>query len=524
MTTLQNKRSQTTIWPWDSTFLTIGLIILFGLIYSQAPLYTSNQNQYLLHGAARAGFGSLENDWLANTVDPTPIFSALVELTYLLRLPFLFHIYYMLLLGLYLYSIWSLLLETLRPDWSRFQQWSVLVLVIAIHSFAFRFALSRLAGQEWRFILEGGFAGQRLLGTVFQPSTFGVLLLFGILMYARNRNFTAVFCIALAATIHPTYLLSAALIIAGFMLDAAIRSRALRQPLYIGVVALVLVSPILLYTWSHFQPTSARLTEIASQILVEERIPNHILLEEWLDATVFFQSALVLTTIMIFRNRSLARIMGVIAAAVFLLTLFQIESGNQRLALLFPWRPSAILVPLANVLVIGYAADRLFKRGNSLIDTYRNSLLGLSLILLIMLAGLGAGSYLYDLRGKQLDPARPMFIYVRTNHVNGDRFFTLPKQQDFRLATGAPILVDFKSIPYVDTEVIEWHDRLRTAQHFYRDKVNQLDCAQIERANTLEAINHVVLGPDQYGLTCPSFGELIFSDDSYQVYKLKNEE
>jgi hypothetical protein len=493
------------------------------LIYSQAPLYTSNQNQYLLHGAAAAGTGTLENDWLANTVDPTPVFSTLVQLTFLLKLPVLFHLYYALLLGLYLYSVWGITLTTLRPGWSPLQQWIVIIMLIAIHSFALRFGLSRLLGQNWRFILEGGFAGQRLLGTVFQPSTFGVLLIFGILLYLRGKPNLAVASVVLAATFHPTYLLSAALIIAGFMLDTFLHQRNLRMVLFTGLLALLLVSPILWYTWTHFQPTSPRLTGIASQILVEQRIPNHILLEEWLDLTVLSQSLLVLSAIAIFRKEPLARIMALIAAAVLLLTLFQIETSNQRLALLFPWRPSAILVPLASALLLGFVADKIFDTGLHSIESYRRPLIGLSCALLLLLAAVGIGSYLYDLRGKRLDTARPMFNYLRTYHEHGDRFFTPPKQQDFRLATGAPILVDFKSIPYVDTEVIEWHDRLKTAQNFYRDRVDERNCSQIDRAISLGAVNHVVLGPDQLGLVCPQFSALIFSDSSYQVYKLNIE-
>ena len=46
---------------------------VFSLAYGQAPLYYSNQNQYFLHGLAQAGVGHLHEDWLANTVDPTPV-------------------------------------------------------------------------------------------------------------------------------------------------------------------------------------------------------------------------------------------------------------------------------------------------------------------------------------------------------------------------------------------------------------------------------------------------------------------
>ena len=46
-------------------------VLAFGLSYGRSPLYTSNQNQYFLHGAARAGIGFLREDRLANTADPT---------------------------------------------------------------------------------------------------------------------------------------------------------------------------------------------------------------------------------------------------------------------------------------------------------------------------------------------------------------------------------------------------------------------------------------------------------------------
>lgn len=520
MTATEDQVSTERIWPQGSLLLALGILLCFALAYSQAPLYTSNQNQYFLHGAAAAGVGTLENDWLANTIDPTPVFSMLVRITFSLGLPILFHVYYLVLLGVYLYSIWGLLLETLRPRWTAIQRWVALLLLIAAHSFALRFTLSRVLGQEWRFILEGGFAGQRLLGTVFQPSTFGVLLLLGMLFYVRGRWLLGVVSVILAATVHPTYLLSAALIIAGFMLDAYIEKRSLRQPFVIGLLALILISPILFYTWSNFQPTSMRLTELASQILVEERIPNHILLAEWLDATVLLQSGLILCALALYRRSKLARMMGVIAAAILLLTLFQFETGNERLALLFPWRPSALLVPLASTLLIGALADRFFRRSSLVRDDKRRPILLITWILMLTLSALGVGSYLYDLRGKRLDTARPMFEYLREHHEEGDLFFIPPKQQDFRLATGAPAFVDFKAIPYVDTEVIEWHERLRVAQNFYRNRVNERHCDQIDKAISIGSVNHVVLGPDQLGLSCPVFSKLIFSDGSYQVYEL----
>ena len=55
---------------------------VFALVYTQLPLFNSNQFQYFLHGMAQAGYGFLSQDWLARTADPTPVFSALVNITF----------------------------------------------------------------------------------------------------------------------------------------------------------------------------------------------------------------------------------------------------------------------------------------------------------------------------------------------------------------------------------------------------------------------------------------------------------
>ena len=63
--------------PARAALLFLAGSAVFAAAYCQAPLFYSNQNQYFLHGLARAGEGTLSDDWLANTRDPTPAFSKL---------------------------------------------------------------------------------------------------------------------------------------------------------------------------------------------------------------------------------------------------------------------------------------------------------------------------------------------------------------------------------------------------------------------------------------------------------------
>jgi hypothetical protein len=88
--------------------ITAGVFVLialaFGVAYTQSNLYESNQNTKFLHGIAQAGFGYLQQDWLAKTIDPLPAFSLLVYLTYSINQN-LFYLQYLILLGIYLFSL-----------------------------------------------------------------------------------------------------------------------------------------------------------------------------------------------------------------------------------------------------------------------------------------------------------------------------------------------------------------------------------------------------------------------------------
>ena len=94
--------------------------ILFTLLYSPGIVYSSNQNQYFLHGLANANFGNLKNDWFVSTTDLKPAFSFLIELTHrIISSNLIYYVYYVIVLGIYFYSIifikeWEQLGHTIR--------------------------------------------------------------------------------------------------------------------------------------------------------------------------------------------------------------------------------------------------------------------------------------------------------------------------------------------------------------------------------------------------------------------------
>ncbi|MBN2550449.1 MAG: hypothetical protein JXB15_14895 [Anaerolineales bacterium] len=496
----------------------LGITLIFALAYTQSPLYTSNQNQYFLHGLARVGYGSLHLDWLANTLDPTPVFTTLVELTYrLFHLPEIHYLYYAFIMGIYAWSLIGIV-ETVYPV--RRSNTIFLVffaLLIVAHSAGLRLALSRLLGTNWAYVLEDGLADQRLLGPVLQPSAFGAFLLLSIYLFLRGHAGWAVLSAALAATVHPTYLLSAAALTLSYMLITFMADRRLPRPAMLGAVALVAVLPILIYTYTSFAAPSPESSEQARHILVDYRIPHHALIDWWFDATAVVKIALVAVALLLIRRTQLLIIMLVCSLIAASLSLVQWLTQSDFLALIFPWRLSTFLVPLATALILGFAVTTVFMRFPDWMRRYEKIIRALCMaaILLALLAG-GLRLWL-DFARQQASEDRPVMAYLAAQGDPTAVYLIPVKMQDFRLAAQAPAYVDFKAIPYRAADVLEWRHRIELAEHFYKQK----ECAVLDEIAAQGGVTHVVLPAENFGMTCPQLTSL-YRDDYYEVSRYES--
>lgn len=492
---------------------------LFTLAYSQAPLFTSNQNQYFLHGLAKAGWGDLRADWLANTLDPTPVFSGLVFITYrLLAWPPVFYLYFGILAGVYLFSLWGIVQQILSTGQTRLSCWLFLTLFTGFNAAALRFVLVRSLGANWAYLFDGGLAGQRLLGEVLQPSTFGVLLLLAINLFLQGKTLWSVLPLVLAATFHPTYLLSAGVLSAVFMGILLWEQRNLRQALWLGLLALLGVLPILYHALAVFSPAGPTLIAEARRLLVEFRIPHHALPAEWWDSTVLIKIGLLLIAIYRVRKTRLFYILFIPFLVASLLTATQIFSGNHALALLFPWRISTILMPLALAVLVGAALQWFCHRFANFIQHHERALLNISITTAILLALAGAGIFMVNARDRANSPDKKMITHVIETFAPGQVYAIPLDMQNFRLETGAPVFVEFKSIPYKDEEVLEWYRRVRMAGRLYQAEIATYGCATLEELYE-EGVTHVVLPYDHTAKNCPML-QRNHLDIHYEVFTL----
>jgi hypothetical protein len=516
--------------------------LLFAVACGQAPLYYSNQNQYFLHGFAAAGQGHLDHDWLANTRDPTPLFTALVAGTLRWLHPWMFYLDYALIQGVYAASLLGLFVFLVGPQVAA-RRWPVFVLLfVGVHAALVRWASYRWLGQDYPYYLQGGLAGQYILGAMFQPSTFGVFLLAAVVLFLSDRLGWAVACLALAVNVHSTYLLPAGLLTAGF-LAALLREGQVARALRLNGLALLAVLPAVLYTWLMFAPTSPDEFARAREILVNVRIPHHCRPRLWLDAIAVLQIGWFGLSLVWARSARLLLVLAVPALLALALTLAQVRTDSTALALLFPWRISSILVPIATAVLLARVVQ-------ALPAGVETRTIRVASGITVLLLAIGGGWVMAARQGFHVnDEELPLLRFVRDHQQPGDVYF-LPIQipdlaastrgslssdfkplaekktdqrvlsvdlQRFRLFTGAPIFVDFKSIPYRDTEVLEWYDRLRFTETIWRE----LHAGRFDRPLAelrARGVTHLIV-PAGQKLEHPELLE-VYPGDVYRVYRL----
>ena len=511
------------------------LAVAFAVAHTQSPLLFSNQNQYLLHGAALAGHGHLAHDWLATTRDPTPLFSTLVAGAYSVHPWLLQPAYFALLMAYFLAVRWLVAAVPDFPD-TRAARVTFAALFTAAHAAVLRWLSVEATGVDYPWYLQAGLAAQYLLGPGIQPSAFGVLLVFAVAAFAHGKPVTACALAAGACWFHSTYLLPAGLLVCGFILAWG-RGLPTCTGVVAGAWALCVVAPVIGYTFWRFSPFDAS-AEHALHILARVRIPHHCVAARWFDAVAGLQLVWVAVGLILLRGTPLRLPLVIATAGSGALTALQLATGSDSLALAFPWRISVLLVPLATAVVLAkLLAWKPPGKGGA-----RAALAALLALvaggIAVSACGLGYRTAdeheLYDHARASAGPGDVFLLPVQFPAVGTGRGAVsntiappprakpganqIPVDlQRFRLATGARVYVDFKSVPYAAAEVEEWHRRMTFAADL---TVNGgWDAPGRRDELRREGITHVV-APRSKPLAA-GYLEEVHSDSAYTVYRVR---
>lgn len=206
-----------------------------------------------------------------------------------------------------------------------------------------------------------GVAGQYILGPIFQPSVFGIFILLSIYVFLRDKPFIAVVCLAIAIMFHSTYLLVGAILTCIYMAVIANKDKDYWKTLLLGMSSLFLAMQILLYTYFNFSPTTINTFSQAQDILVDYRIPHHVVVVNWFDRTVSIQIIVISLALYVTKHTKLYPILKWLLLTTIVLTVTHAFTGNKSLALLFPWRISVVLVPIASSILLASIISGTFQ-------------------------------------------------------------------------------------------------------------------------------------------------------------------
>lgn len=502
------------------------LMLVFAISFRQWPLYSSNQNTYFLHGLANAGVGFLNLDWLSQTADPFPVFSALVSVTIQVLGENFFYFFYIAILAIYGYSILGIAFYVYGIGNSNIKYLSYFALLTLWYSGFVVSLLSKLHALL-RFasildpngLLTWGVAGQYILGPIFQPSTFGVFLVLSIYSFLRDKPFMAVACLSIAATFHSTYLLSAAVLTCTYIAVIVVKDKNYRKALLLGTIAFVLVIPILTYIHLNFTPTTADIYAQAQSILVDYRMPLHTKVTSWFSKSILFQIIVVALSIYLVRRTKLFPILLMPFLAATILTVAQFLTGNKYLALLFPWRISVFLVPIASSIILAGIVSVAFQIFSKPISRIVRPLQSAILAVIIILSYLGVHHTITLLNAPKVDLSAST-RFVASTFQHGNLYLIPPDVESFRLAARVPILVDFKSHPYKDTEIVEWFNRVEIAKDFYASS-RDTACSILKNMSDKYGITHVIFRSDSSIANCGLLHEL-YRDTDFAIYEVQN--
>ncbi|MEO5369969.1 MAG: hypothetical protein H7833_07850 [Magnetococcus sp. DMHC-1] len=493
--------------------------LFFSVSCAQIYPFSGNQNTYFVHAMILANWGELSRDWLASTLSSIPYFDHLLAWAFQFMGVGSFYALYILLMALSAFCLGGIVLYVfpLHHHPLRLLIWFVAVQFVFSSVFAkammviFKTALPQhlfISGEAWQIVFTSS----------LEPATFGLGLVMAIYLFLINRYYLAVFAAILSCTLHTGILLATVWLLGAFFWilwrDGWGWQRLGRLSLFSGLLSL----PVLIYVLLYFSPTSAEISKRARQIIAFEFLPYHADSHMWLGWDTLFRFCLVICAIfLVARQRVLRSILLIPLLLAVVGTVVQYLTRDSFLGLLFPWRISSVLVPMATVLILAWILVRLPEPPPL---SHPAGKAGMAVLFLLAFFLSGSGIYRtissYD-QGEHSDESGAM-KHMR-DHWDKESVYLVPIDMlRARLYSGMPVYVDGKGHPFRDQDFLQWWERVHRVRAFYAG-LTANSCFSAQEVSKAFGVSHVIV-PVATGLVCPGQVES-YRDSHYVIYKIK---
>lgn len=486
---------------WSVAGILVLAALLFWLSYTQLPLFSSTQNFYYLHGIAQESSSRLANDFQANVTDAWPVFTKLVQVTRIYGKDYWFSGYHFLLTATYISSLLLISRQIVPKEISLVSFVSLAGMLVLIHSELMADITRYVLGTNIWFGTYAGVANQAVISTVLQPATFGVLIIASIAAALKTRYYTAAILAGSAAMIHFSYAIATAPLIIAYLLLERQQKYTLREIALTASMWFVLLIPSITYTYTAFQQQGGNITTTAQNILVAVRFPQHGDPRVWFGIDTVLQLAFAGIAVFLVRRTSLFLILAVPSCFAIILTMIHTISGNQLFGILMPWRLSAYIMPIALVVIVSRLSKYLDAAPRWL------PLVLLLLVIVASIYGTVTMQQEWHAFGQQQQELRDLISDAVL--LPGAAVIVPLDLAYFRITTGWPAVVDFKSHPWRDVEVLEWHQRLQLTQQFYNEPTN---CPLIQKIKRRYRAQFIIFSKPSSTNVCPTLQPIAASE------------
>jgi len=299
--------------------------------------------------------------------------------------------------------------------------------------------------------------------------------------------------------------------LAGGMTLHLVLSRAYLRAAATVVVTLAALLPPIGYVATSFLTTAAGAATERDHILAIDVIPQHSQPGQWFDAGAAAGFSLVIVALLAVRIRAFRTLIFIPLLIGVLGTIAQMLTGSNGLALIFPWRVSVWVFPLACTALAALGVHLfgpVVERDRLVRAAFFGTVAGLLAIALAAKVSFVIGERSdrpsYTAAAEMVRTGSPRNAVVMVDPDSGE---------DFRLLAQRPTFADWKTHPYEASAVTAWFERVSTVRDLYRE-LDTEPCAAVRAAPSLGVT--LVLEPTSTR-PCPA-ASTYYEDDDWRVY------